>query len=139
MRRLIAEQGYAADVEGIRQCRRALAATGAPGDGSGIADADIRSITLSPDFFSTSACRDLLFHVQEHRFTLPQIDSMVRNHGLTLVGVEVEAATAARYAARFPEDRDMTDLAHWEAFEAEHPASFSGMVVFWVQQRALAA
>jgi hypothetical protein len=27
-----------------------------------------------PDFFGTSACRDLLFHVQEHQFTLPEID-----------------------------------------------------------------
>ena len=30
------------------------------------------------DFFSTSACRDLLFHVQEHRLTLPQINAFLR-------------------------------------------------------------
>ena len=29
--------------------------------------------SASPDFYSISACRDLLFHVQEHRLTLPQI------------------------------------------------------------------
>ncbi len=32
-----------------------------------------KRIRTIPDFYSLSMLRDLLFHVQEHRFTLPQI------------------------------------------------------------------
>ena len=54
----------------------------------GISEADIRKfrqsiaesydknhqlLTTSIDFFSLSSVRDLIFHVQEHRFKLPQI------------------------------------------------------------------
>ena len=35
------------------------------------------SIKSSNNFFSTSELRDLLFHTQEHRFTLPQIDKVI--------------------------------------------------------------
>ena len=31
----------------------------------------------------------------------------------------------------------MTDLASWDAFEREHPSTFSGMYQFWVQKAAL--
>jgi len=32
----------------------------------------LREAMRLDDFFSLSECRDLLFHVQEHRFTIPQ-------------------------------------------------------------------
>ena len=34
-------------------------------------DSEIIKVLDSSDFYSLSACRDLLFHVQEHQFTLP--------------------------------------------------------------------
>jgi hypothetical protein len=33
-------------------------------------------------------CRDLLFHVQEHRFSLPQIGATLEELGLDFVGFE---------------------------------------------------
>ena len=36
-------------------------------------DENHQLLTKSSDFFSLSTLRDLIFHVQEHRFTLPQI------------------------------------------------------------------
>ena len=42
--------------------------------------APARGSPRSPDFYSTSACRDLLFHVQEHRLTLPQIAAFLAEH-----------------------------------------------------------
>ena len=42
---------------------------------------DWESIKYSPDFYSTSGVRDLLFHVQEHRFTLPLIRKYMTNGG----------------------------------------------------------
>ena len=40
-------------------------------------DAMARNIMWFNDFYSTSECRDLLFHVQEHRMTLPQIKAFL--------------------------------------------------------------
>ena len=43
---------------------------------------------LSPDFYSLSTFRDLLFHVQEHRFTIPQIKDCLSQLGLKFCGFE---------------------------------------------------
>ncbi len=32
----------------------------------------------------------------------------------------------------------MTDLASWDAFERDHPGTFSGMYQFWVQRKSAA-
>jgi len=92
------------------------------------------SILQSEDFFSLSACRDLLFHVQEQQVTLGQIARFVQDHNLRLLGFELDGAVLAAYRRRFPQDRAATDLACWEAFEADHPGLFGGMYIFWVQK-----
>ena len=38
------------------------------------------------DFFTTGECRDLLFHVQEHQFTIPEIKNFLAEIGLTFLG-----------------------------------------------------
>jgi Flp pilus assembly protein TadD/2-polyprenyl-3-methyl-5-hydroxy-6-metoxy-1,4-benzoquinol methylase len=92
------------------------------------------SVLESEDFFSLSACRDLLFHVQEQRMTLGQIADFIQSHELNLLGFELEDPVLAQYRQRFPEDRAATNLACWEAFEADHPGLFGGMYIFWVQK-----
>jgi hypothetical protein len=87
------------------------------------------------DFFSLSGCRDLLFHVQEHRMTLPQIAAFIADAGLVFLGFDAENALLAQYAARFPADTAKTDLASWHRFETENPGSFASMYQFWVQKR----
>ena len=91
------------------------------------------SILESEDFFSLSACRDLLFHVQEQAVTLAQIAGFLQSHNLCLLGFELDDAVLAAYRKRFPRDRAATDLACWEAFERDHPGLFGGMYIFWVQ------
>ena len=92
------------------------------------------SILKSEDFFSLSACRDLLFHVQEQPMRLDQIARFIQNHNLSLLGFELDDAVLAAYRKRFAQDRAATDLACWEAFEADHPGLFGGMYIFWVQK-----
>ena len=83
---------------------------------------------LSPDFYSTSACRDLLFHVQEHRLTLPQIGAFLTEHRLTFLGFELPTTDACAIPrASFPDDAAMTDLAHWHRSRADNPDTFGGM------------
>ena len=52
------------------------------------------------------------------------------------VAFEVAPAIASQYRSKYPADTTMTDLAAWDAFEREHPSTFSGMYQFWVQKRA---
>ena len=92
--------------------------------------------TSSSDFFSTSDCRDLLFHVQEHRLTIPQIAGFLAENELDFVAFDLDARMTAQYRKTNPTDTTMTDLASWDAFERQYPATFSGMYQFWVQKRA---
>jgi SAM-dependent methyltransferase len=126
-RTFIAERGYQSTAADIRRCRQELVAL----DGG----ARFRHVVASVDFFSTSGCRDLLFHVQEHRLTIPQIADFVAENGLAFVGFELDHFTLQRYLARFPNDKSMTDLACWDEFEHEQPRTFAGMYQFWVQKR----
>jgi len=87
-----------------------------------------------PDFFATSACRDLLFHVQEHRFRLDQIDAMLKRLRLEFVGFELAGALAKKeYRRRYPDDPDMRDLSNWAQLEKDRPETFAGMYLFWAR------
>jgi ubiquinone/menaquinone biosynthesis C-methylase UbiE/tetratricopeptide (TPR) repeat protein len=123
-RRFIAEQGFAPTPAGIRTARQALIEAGAP----------FESITARRDFHSTSECRDLLFHVQEHRLSLEQIAEMLDGNGLRFLGFLLEPNVLLRYRERFPGDATATDLASWAAFERDEPRTFVGMYRFWVQK-----
>jgi hypothetical protein len=122
-RELIAAEGFAPDAAGIRACRAAIRAR------SG--DALLATLARNEDFFSMSGCRDLLFHVQEHRFSLPQIEAMIGRLGLRFLGFEFpdSGAMLARYRERF---QDPLDLKSWHRFEMEFPDTFSRMYQFWV-------
>ena len=90
----------------------------------------------SRDFYATSACRDLLFHVQEHRFTLPQLKAVLARLRLNFIGFALDPATRAAYARQFPQDPAQTDLDRWHAFETSRPQTFARMYQFWVQKPA---
>lgn len=130
LRQMIEARGYHATEHDIRRCRQEIIAQ---------QDPQFATIVHSPDFASVSACRDLLFHVQEHRLTLPQIDKFLREHELTLLGFEVSGQTLRRYRAAFPDDPAMTDLASWDRFEKANPDTFAGMYSFWLQKAGSAS
>ncbi len=79
-----------------------------------------------------SECRDLLFHVQEHQFTIPEISAFLAETGFTFVGFETPARGA--YLRRFPSDQAAVDLANWTTFEIENPSTFAQMYQFWIQK-----
>lgn len=100
-------------------------------EGNSAQYADIYSMR---DFYGTSECRDLLFHVQEHRFNLLQIRDILAELGLRLLGFQLSAQVLNQYAERFPADVSRTDLESWHIFEQENPRTFIGMYQFWVQK-----
>lgn len=123
----IVAQGFAATPDGIRACRAELMKEDSQGR--------LRTILTSPDFFSTSACRDLLFHVQEHNLSLEEISTFLDEQGLAFIGFEVAEPVTAAYRARFPDDPHAADLSNWSRFEAENPETFAAMYQFWVRKK----
>lgn len=90
----------------------------------------------SYDLYSTSECRDLLFHFKEHRFTLPQLNRAIDELNLDFIGFVFDSIkTENLYRAQFPEDVAMTNLALWDRFEHMHPATFYGMYRFWCRKK----
>ncbi len=125
-RTFIAERGYASTAADIRRCRQDLMALES--------DGLFKQLTSFRDFYATSECRDLLFHVQEHRLTLPQIKAMLSNLDLDFIGFLLEPQLIHRYKECFPEDIPRTNLDHWNDFETRFPQTFIGSYVFWVQK-----
>ena len=61
-----------------------------------------QNVAASGDFFSTSGCRDLLFHVQEHRFTIPQIAAFLAENDLAFVGFDLDHFTTRQVSGAVP-------------------------------------
>jgi SAM-dependent methyltransferase len=121
----ISQHGYGATADDIRAARQELAR---------IDDPSWRGVFTMRDFFSTSECRDLLFHVHERRFTLPAIAAFLDQNGLKFLGFDIGANVKRRFRARFPAEEDLSDLKCWDAFETQHPDTFINMYLFWVQK-----
>ena len=122
-RELIAARGFGPDADGIRACRAAIRE-----------DPSLAHLARNEDFFSMSGCRDLMFHVHEHRFTLPQVESTIARLGLRFLGFEFpdSGETRQRYRALFPGDSDFVQLQNWHRLEQEFPDTFARMYQFWV-------
>ncbi len=122
-RQWIVERGYNPTPADIRRCRQDIIGT------------PLGSVARFHDFFSASECRDLLFHVQEARVSIPAIKSFLTENGLDLLGFEFEAGLLQRYRTLFADAGWLlTDLDRWHDLETRHPDTFSGMYQLWVQR-----
>jgi 2-polyprenyl-3-methyl-5-hydroxy-6-metoxy-1,4-benzoquinol methylase len=120
-RGLIAERGYHATADDIRACRQEL----------------IQRFGMPPfrDFSSTSGCRDLLFNVMEHQFTIPQIKAFLDENRLTFLGFEQLPPDLPRqFQQQFSDAGALRDLDSWRTFEETHPLTFGNMYFFWMQK-----
>jgi tetratricopeptide (TPR) repeat protein/2-polyprenyl-3-methyl-5-hydroxy-6-metoxy-1,4-benzoquinol methylase len=128
VRTFVREQGHRPTAEDIRAARQQLAGF-PPGTPQ-------RIISEASDFFSMSECRDLLFHLQEHSFTLPEIKEFLDAERLRFLGFETSAGVLQLYARKFPRDAAMNDLSRWHVVETENSRIFFNMYQFWVQKPA---
>jgi len=125
-RAFVAAKGFPSTADGIRRARQAIMA---------LPKEDLATQVMgAADFYSTSGCRDLLFHVQEQCFVIPQIKCAIAASGMRFLGFHVPAETAGRYRSRFPDDRSLTDLDNWHAFEIDNPRTFECMYLFVLQK-----
>ncbi len=126
-RSLIAEKGYASSPEDIRRCRQDIISRAEGGNRK------MARLCNRPDFFSLSNCRDLIFHVQEHRFTLPQIEEALQALNLEFLGFELaDQSTMKKFKASFPKKRALTSLSQWHEFELKNPDTIA--YVFWCRK-----
>ena len=80
-----------------------------------------------------SELRDLIFHVQEHRFTLPQLKKNLSSLGLKFCGFEDDQVIQA-FKAKNHNKNSLYDLDKWTAFEKDNVKTFVSMYQFWCQK-----
>ena len=126
---LISEKGYSTSAEDIRRCRQDIIEMAENGN------TQMKKISDSNDFFSTSECRDLLFHVQEKRLTLPQIEAALTSLQLEFLGFEIQNRIVERkFKESHANNGASASLPLWHKFEVEHPDTFIGMYQFWCKR-----
>lgn len=109
----------------MRLIREALLQGSLPGDW--------KEIYNSPDFYSTSACRDLLFHRQEHTFDIAQLEPFIQQAGLEWIGMlpPPDANLQEVSPGKHP---GLISWQEWQQAEQQNPALFAGMYQFYVQK-----
>ena len=128
-RSLIAEKGYTSSAADIRRCREDIIAMGEEGNREKL------EFRYRNDFFSLSSCRDLLFHVQEHRFTLPEIETALGSLKLKFLGFEMrDRESFEKFSSIHPEKEAVASLSLWHEFELGNPDTFISMYQFWCRK-----
>lgn len=120
-RAFIAKQGYRPTPRDIGRCRQDIFAS---------SDPLLTSLVRSQDFYTTSECRDLMFHAHEVRITLPEIKTFLIANNLSFAGFNLQTAALRKFIKRFPKREALTDLDCWHVFERDEPQTFRGMYQF---------
>jgi SAM-dependent methyltransferase/tetratricopeptide (TPR) repeat protein len=115
----IREKGYTSSDDDIRQFRHDILTL--PSD-----DPRKKCAALG-DFYSLSECNDLLFHVQEHRYTFLQVKALAEKFSLDLIHVSLNPDSLKLYNDMFPDANGAFDFERLDRFEQENPLAFMQM------------
>lgn len=122
-RAVIAEKGFAATREGMKDFRRQI---------DKLLPADVcQSLRRRGDFYQLSMLHDLLFDVREHRFTLPQLAEILAALKLEFVQFDLVPGALRAFKEMHGPSADEQDLQKWDALEKEKPETFRAMYQFW--------
>ncbi len=98
-------------------------------------DETIEKLGFSFNYYNLSECRDLLFHVQEHQFDLPQIKEHLDTLGLKFLKFHLNKGAVQEYAKQYsvidPESRNFET---WDSFEEKNTDTFASMYNFWCRK-----
>ena len=126
-RKDISDQNHINNLSEMRRLRDIIVKSGAD---------DFGIILKSPDFFSMSGLRDLLFNVNEHCFSLPEIATALDSMDLFFNGLQSpKPDTRERFSEIYSKKEDFFDLHKWHSFEQKNPDTFFGMYQFWCQKK----
>jgi len=91
-----------------------------------------KMIRTCTDFYSLSMFRDLLFHIKEHRFTIPRIKDYLDELGLKFCGF---GSTKIVLDFKLKNGhKDQYNLDEWHLYEEANPNTFAEMYQFWCQK-----
>ena len=108
----------------IREYRRALLETGGE---------ELETLCEWSDFFNLSEWRDLVFHVQEHQFSLPLIARLLNDLNIKFCGFE-NPSLIKEFRIFHGDHSNIYDLGAWLAVEKHNQNLFTGMYQFWCQK-----
>jgi SAM-dependent methyltransferase len=94
-----------------------------------------KPVTESTDFHSLSGCRDLVMHVQERTYTIPELAESLDALGLRFLGFQLPMTVQHAFTKMFPRKSSAKDLDSWARFEEQHPLTFWGMYQCFVEHR----
>lgn len=112
-------------IKDIRRCREIIK--------NNTDNNSLAKLTDNYDFYTTSSFRDLILHVQEHRFTLPKISKLLQKYNLQFLGF-TNVLIKKDYLKFYRDDKKFTSLKNWHDFETKYPNIFQGMYQFWVRK-----
>ena len=121
---IIKEGNLKPDLNTIRQLREFLFTRS-------FTDSSIFPLSNLTDVFSTSHMRDLLFHEQEHTFTLLQIRDLLQENELEFCGFSV----TRNLPTEGLNDDTYFNLEQWHKIEQQNPNLFISMYQFYCQRK----
>ena len=124
-REYIKEHKFLDSIKDIRNCREMIR--------NNKENKFFQKLNDNYDFYTTSSLRDLIFHVQEHRFSLPKISELLEKYNLEFLGF-TNSSIKKDYSKYYPNDLNLTSLKNWNDFEIKNPDIFKGMYQFWVKK-----
>lgn len=126
-RKVIAEKSFGHDSESARRFRRDIESL--------LPERDVEILSSFRDYFFLSEFKDMIFHVMEHRFTIPQLRDMLAKHNLEFMGFKDNPSAMTEYEAIFPDDPSKRNLDNWHKYETANPDAFQQMYQFWVRKK----
>lgn len=127
-RDIISKNNISNDIESIKNFRRNA--------GKYFSNAEISNLAKFRDYYFLSEYRDLIFHVMEHCYDLPEMESMLAKENLEFLSFHFSDENAfEQYSKMFPQDTRRTNLQNWNKFEIANPDTFYRMYQFWVRKK----
>ena len=128
-RKVVRELGFSTSPDNMRECRKVIVQRAAEGD------PDLLQLARRNDFFSLSALRDLIFHVQEHRFDLLTVREYLTTLNLEFLDFEMPfSGKLQRFRDSISDRAPYERLKLWHDYEEQHPDTFRGMYQFWCRK-----
>ncbi|KZB61563.1 hypothetical protein AUP42_06285 [Thalassospira lucentensis] len=128
-RQIVSANEFKPTADGIRACRQFIIDAAREGNNS------LSQLCQRSDFHNLSACRDLIFHIQEHRFNLLQIGNYLEKLGLKFLDFEMNfTGQLANFRNSIKGLPAGERLMRWHEYEMELPDTFRGMYQFWCRK-----
>jgi len=123
------ENHFKNDINGIRKLRLFLI--------NNIENNKYQKLFKIPDIYNTSGFRDLIMHVQEHDFSIKELNKMISDkyNFLGFFWNRNNSIKANEYFVKIHQEKSKLDIMNWEPVEEKNPEIFSGMYQFWLQKK----